>query len=314
MSKHRDARSTVPAGRAHDRSDVGVRCAPRRPALAACALAALLAAAIAGTGNTATRTQLAGTRRPPAFDRVVLVVFENKEYDQVLRSPEAPTFGSLARRYALLENYHGVAHPSLPNYLALVSGSTQGITSDCTSCQVRAPNLADTLEQAGRTWKVYAEGLPRPGFVGSSAGRYAKKHNPLVYFTDVAASRDRLRRVVPLSTFRRDLEGGSLPDFALVVPDLCHDMHDCSIATGDRFLRTWVPRITPALGTNGIIITLFDEGYTSEGCCHGRAAGGHIAGIISGPGAGVGVSIRTRVNQYSILRLIEDAWGLGALG
>jgi hypothetical protein len=91
-------------------------------------------------------------------------------------------------------------------------------------------------------------------------------------------------------------------------------MHDCSIATGDRFLRTWIDRITPALGADGIVITLFDEGSTSEGCCEGQAAGGHIAGIISGPGAGAGVSIRTRVDQYSILRLIEDAWGLVALG
>ena len=91
-------------------------------------------------------------------------------------------------------------------------------------------------------------------------------------------------------------------------------MHDCPTATGDRFLRTWTPRIVDALGSNGIFIVLFDEGYTGAGCCHGQAAGGHIAGIITGPGAGAGVTIRTRVDQYSVLRLIQDAWGLGTLG
>src|SRR5262249_53353597 len=119
-----------------------------------------------------------------------------KEFRQVLGNPKAVTFRSLARRYAVLTNYQAVAHPSLPNYLALVSGSTQAITSDCTSCQVNAPNLADTLEHAGKTWQTYAEGLPRAGFTGASAGRYAKKHDPLLYFADVVARPDRLRRIV----------------------------------------------------------------------------------------------------------------------
>ena len=209
-----------------------------RPA-AASALATLIVAAL--VANAASGTDGANTGAAlPRFDRVVVVVFENKEFEQVVGNADAPTFASLARRYARLTNYRGVAHPSLPNYLALVSGSTQGIASNCTSCRVSATNLADTLERAGKSWKTYAEGLPRAGFTGAWAGRYARKHNPLLYFTDVASSSDRLDRIVPLGTFDRDLAAGRLPDFSLVVPDLCHDMHDCSIATGDAWLRTFL--------------------------------------------------------------------------
>ena len=116
----------------------------------------------------------------PAFAHVV-IVFENKESTTVLGNRAAPTFNSYGRRYAKLTRYYGVTHPSLPNYLALVSGSTQGITTDC-PVRVDAKSLADTLEASGRTWKAYAEGLPAPGFLGAFNGRYAKKHNPLAYF------------------------------------------------------------------------------------------------------------------------------------
>ena len=105
------------------------------------------------------------------------------------RQPRAPTFNALARRYATLTKYDGVGHPSLPNYLALVSGSAHGIRSDCTDCPVRARSLADTLAVAGKTRKTYAEDLPYPGFTGGSSGRYAKKHDPFLYFRDVAGSR-----------------------------------------------------------------------------------------------------------------------------
>jgi phospholipase C len=226
-----------------------------------------------------------------------------------LGNPEAPTFRSLARRYALLANYRGVAHPSLPNYLALVSGSTHGIASDCTSCQVSAPNLADTLEGAGKTWKTYAEGLPQPGFTGAWAGRYAKKHNPLLYFTDVVSRPTRLRKIVPLSAFRRDLEAGRLPDFALVVPDLCNDMHDCSVATGDAWLRTFLRPLlpNPALA-HGVVFVVFDEGTSSQG------GGGHVPALVLGPRVRPGSQISTPLDHYGLLRTIESAWHLPLLG
>ena len=287
-----------------------LRAAGRRRAQAAGTLATFVVAATAIAGSAGAVPDRTGARSAhPAFDRVVVVVFENKEYDQVLGNPEARTFRSLARRYALLTNYRAVAHPSLPNYLALVSGSTHAIASDCTSCQVSAPNLADTLEGAGRTWKTYAEGLPRAGFTGAWAGRYAKKHNPLLYFADVVSMPDRLRKIVPLSAFHRDLDAGRLPDFSLVVPDLCNDMHDCTVATGDAWLRTFLRPLlpNPAL-RRGVIFVVFDEGTSNDG------GGGHVPALTLGPLVRAGSRTSMRLDHYGLLGTIERAWGLPLLG
>jgi phosphatidylinositol-3-phosphatase len=113
-----------------------------RAAVAAAVLLLLLTAGPSGAGHD---------QSVPRFRHVLLVVYENKERSAIVGNPTAPTFASLARTYASPAAYDAAAHPSLPNYLALVSGSTQGITSDCTSCIVDAPNLADELEHAGLT-------------------------------------------------------------------------------------------------------------------------------------------------------------------
>jgi hypothetical protein len=145
----------------------------------------------------------------PSFDHVVVIVFENKESTSVLGNRAAPTFNSYGRRYAKLTRYYGVTHPSLPNYLALVSGSTQGITTTCTSCVFDAKTVADTIEASGRTWKTYAEGLPAPGFLGPFNGRYAKKHTPFAYIRSIAEEQALRARLLPLSQLRPDLRAGA---------------------------------------------------------------------------------------------------------
>jgi hypothetical protein len=242
----------------------------------------------------------------PRLDHIVVVVFENKEAGSVLGNKTAPTFNAYARRYANLTRYYGVTHPSLPNYLALVSGSTQGITSDCTSCVVSATNLADTIEAAGRTWKTYAEGLPSPGFLGGFSGRYAKKHDPFAYFRDIANAPKRRARIVPLAQLNRDRAADALPDFALVIPDLCHSMHDCSVAVGDTWLRQTV---TPLLRLpNTAVFVLFDEGSSSE------RGGGHTAALVVGSAVRRGARFAVVTGHYGALRTIEQAWGLPLLG
>jgi acid phosphatase len=148
----------------------------------------LLVAACGAAGTTSrasTGAAASGRIAIPRFSHVFVVVFENRSAIDVSGSPDAPTFRVLGRRYATLGSYSAVAHPSLPNYLALVSGSTQGITSDCTDCVVDGRSLADTLGAAHRSWKVYAEGLPYAGFTGASSGEYAKRHVPFLYFRSV---------------------------------------------------------------------------------------------------------------------------------
>ncbi len=242
----------------------------------------------------------------PSFDHVVVIVFENKESTSVFGNRAAPTFNAYAHRYANLTRYYGVTHPSLPNYLALVSGSTQGITTDCTDCVVDAKSLADTIEASGRTWKTYAEGLPAPGFLGAFRGRYAKKHNPFAYFRDIASSPARRARLVPLSQLRTDVRTDALPNFSLVVPDLCHSMHDCSVSVGDAWLRSQVARFLKL--PNTVVFVVFDEGGTNI------LGGGHTAALALGKAVRPGSRFTGVTSHYGILRTIEQAWGLPLLG
>jgi acid phosphatase len=242
----------------------------------------------------------------PAFAHVVLIVFENKESMSVLGNRAAPTFNSYGRRYAKITRYYGVTHPSLPNYLALVSGSTQGITTNCTDCVVDAKSLADTVEASGRTWKTYAEGLPTPGFLGAFNGRYAKKHNPFAYFRGIAEDPARRAQLVPLSQLGRDVRAGTLPSFSLVVPDLCHSMHDCSIAVGDAWLRSQIGKFVKLPKT--VVFVVFDEGSTSIG------GGGHTAALAIGRAVRPGSRFARVTGHFGILRTIEQAWGLPLLG
>jgi hypothetical protein len=273
----------------------------------------ILALAAAGCGGGAVGatipTKAPASVRVPDFTHVVVVVFENEAASSIAGNTDAPTFNTLAHRYATLTNYDAVAHPSLPNYLALVSGSTHGITSDCTDCVVRARSLADTLAGARKTWKTYAEDLPYPGFMGSSSGRYAKKHDPFLYFRDVAGSRARRDRVVPFTQLAGDLRRHQLPSFSLVIPNLCDDMHDCSVATGDAWLKAHVVPLlhSPEL-RGGVVFVVFDEGTSDAG------GGGHIEALALGPTGRRGSSFTRATNHYGLLRTIEDAWGLPRLG
>ena len=262
---------------------------------------AVLVAACCG-GSQASRLAV------PRFDHVLVVVLENKTQASVLGNPAAPNFNVFAKRYAVLSNYGGVAHPSLPNYLALVSGSTHGVTSDCTTCIVSGRNLADTLEQAHLTWKTYAEGLPRPGFTGGSSGLYAKKHNPFLYFRDVVSTPTRLRWIVPLRQFARDLAASELPSFSLIVPNLCHDMHNCSVETGDRWLGGFLsPLLRSRELAHSVIFVVTDEPTTAR-------ATDAVPALALGPQVVPRSKFSRGTSHYGLLRTIEDAWGLRRLG
>jgi len=238
----------------------------------------------------------------PSFGHAVVVVLENKSRDEVLGNHHARAFNAFAADGAVLSGYRGVTHPSLPNYLALASGSTHGISDDCTRCTVSGRSLADTLAARGRTWKTYAEGLPGAGFAGASSGLYVKRHDPLLYFRDVETRRRRLNRIVPLSRFADDLRARRLPTFSLVIPDLCHDMHDCSVATGDAWLGGFVGPLlrSPALG-RGVVFVVFDEG-TSD-----RGGGGHVPALVAGPLVRPGSNVVTPLDHYSLLRTVEQS-------
>ena len=140
----------------------------------------------------------------------------------------------LIKQSALATNYSGVTHPSLPNYLALTSGSTDGITTDCNppsaGCIVNVKNIADLVAASGRTWKEYAESMPSSCYQ-YNAGNYATKHNPFVYYSDIVNNQQLCAsHVVPYTQMLTDLKSASTtPNFAFITPNLCNDMHNCGI-------------------------------------------------------------------------------------
>jgi hypothetical protein len=248
---------------------------------------------------------------PPSH--IALIVLENHEYGQVIGSPQAPYINRLASAAALARNLYAIAHPSLPNYLALTGGSTFSIDSDCTDCSVTAKSLVDQLEAADLSWKAYMEGLPHSCFTGASSSRaYAKKHDPFAYYTRVTENPARCRRIVPLDQLAADERAGRLPDFLWITPNLCHDMHDCPVAAGDRFLAGLVPALLRALGPRGLLIVTWDEGTSDDGCCR-LAAGGHVPTILAGGDAEPGARLDTPADTYSILQTVEDLLGLPRL-
>jgi hypothetical protein len=284
--------------------------------LVTAAFAAALVAPAACGGSSPGRplaAPAAASLPTSSSSHVAVIVMENKEAGEVLGTSSSRYVNALARRYALATRSYAIRHPSLPNYLALTSGSTHGITSDCTDCHVASRNIADQLEAAHRSWKAYMEDLPGPCSQVASAGGYAKKHDPFMYYDDIAHDPRRCRNVVSFDRLASDLRRGTLPTFAFISPNLCHDTHDCDVATGDRFLAGLVPRLLREIGPHGFVVLTWDEGSSDDGCCT-DARGGRIATIVAGPDVRRHARSSHPIDHYGVLRTIEDALGLPRLG
>lgn len=216
-------------------------------------------------------------RTEPGMDHVFVFVFENKGFGDIIGNPDAPFMNRIARRHGLLTDYHALAHPSLPNYAALVSGRTDGSHSDDPRQRFQDRTIVESLVSRGFPVKGYFQGLPYAGFLGDQfpAGKplYVVRHNPFFLFHRMRSSSGWRRRIVPVDRLDRDLGSGHVPALSFVIGDLCHDMHGgeaCSeksraslIRSGDRFLEKWVTRIrnSPAWRRQRTaIIVTWDEG------------------------------------------------------
>ncbi|WP_203923372.1 alkaline phosphatase family protein [Rugosimonospora africana] len=239
---------------------------------------------------------------PPADgvpEHIVVVVFENKGTGQIIGSGKAPAFDALARQGALYTRSYAITHPSQPNYLALFSGGTQAVTNDSCPHTFTTMNLARQLLDAGRTFTGYAEALPRSGFTGCTHGRYVRKHAPWINFTNLPATVSQ-----PYTAFPSDFTG--LPSVAFVSPDLCDDMHDCPVATGDRWLAEHLSGYaTWARTHHSLLIVTFDEDDSS--------GANLISTIVTGQGVAP-ARVSDRIDHYTVLRTIEACFGLAALG
>src|SRR2546421_862268 len=265
-----------------------------------------------GSGQQQSGQQKLQANSVPVFSHVFTIVLENKEYETIIGNKQAPYFNSLVSSYALATQYYAITHPSLPNYLALTGGNTFGLSEDCTACFQHASNLADQIEASGRTWKAYMESMPSPCYVGNSPdGLYVQKHDPFLYYDDIRLNNSRcVSHVVPFTQLTTDLADNSLPDYVWITPNMCHDMHDCSLASGDSWLSQIVPGIlhSTAFTQGGVLFITFDEGETKAGCCS-DAAGGDVTTLVISPHVKKGWQSNKPETHYSLLRTVEEAWG-----
>jgi acid phosphatase len=242
----------------------------------------------------------AGTAGIPRPAHVMLVIFENKDASAVNGSPKAPYLNSLAASGARFTDAHGERHPSQPNYLALFSGSTHGVTSDKCPLLFTGDNMASQLASVGKTFVGYSEDLPEVGYDGCTTATYARKHNP---WSDFAALPPTVNQ--PLSALPTNYD--QLPTVAWIVPNLCHDMHDCDVATGDAWAKSFLtPYVSWAKEHKSLLIVTFDE-------AGGGSPANHIATFVVGAGVKQ-TTVDTRIDHYSILRTIEAMYGLPPIG
>jgi phospholipase C len=283
----------------------------------AAAVACLLGGCAAGTSPDAATTppsavapatpprapgaQHASRPRPaavPAFSHVVVVIEENHAFNEVIGNANAPYITSLARAGATMTQSFALTHPSQPNYLALFSGSTQGVTSDSCPHTFSAENLGHQLLAAGIGFAAYSDTMPSDGFTGCTSGRYARKHNPWTDFDNVPAS-------VNLRFSRFPTDFSTLPKLSFVIPDLCDDMHDCGVSTGDSWLRTHLGAYaTWAAANNSLLLVTFDEDDSS--------ASNQIPTLFSGAHVKPG-SYAERITHYTVLRTLETIAGVGCV-
>jgi len=231
----------------------------------------------------------------PAGASVFLIVMENRSSAQALAQPY---LSDLAGRYAVATNYHAVAHPSLPNYLALTSGSTYGIADDDYHV-LPAGGIGQQLDRRGIAWRAYMEGLPSDCRI--SRGSYAARHNPFAFYGGSCPP-----NVVSFAPLEADLSGDT-PRFVWITPDVCHDGHSCSTRTADDFLAGLVPRIlaSPAWARGGVLFITWDE---DDG-----TAGNQVATVVVSPRLEAQQSARA-YDHYSLLATMEDLLGVPRLG
>ncbi len=256
-------------------------------------------AATSGTAGTTTSsagpssTGTVVTHGPPTPDHVVVLIEENHTEASILGNPDAPYFNGLAHLGASFTRSYAITHPSQPNYLALFSGDTQGVTDDACpppNSPYATANLASSLHAVGRTFVGYSEGLPAAGSTTCSSGDYARKHSPWVDFSNVSASSNQ-----PFTAFPSDYS--RLPTVSFVVPDLQHDMHDGTIQQADTWARQHLDGYLQwALTHNSLLVVTWDEDDSG--------GNNQIPTFFVGPMVRPG-NCTVRIDHYKVLRTLE---------
>jgi len=243
---------------------------------------------------------------------------ENQGASQALSDSNIAAIVKLA---AWFSNYHALAHPSLPNYLALVAGSTFGLTRDHVETPIKAQSIVNRLERKGLSWKAYAEDFPGHCFLGGEAGDghltpkasatalYTRRHVPLLSFAAVQGDSARCARVVNAREFIRDARAGKLPNYSFYSPNLFNDGHDTSLEMSAVWLRQFVQSLrgTVAMRQRTLLAVVWGEGGGDD--LRSNRVLAMLLGDMVTPGR-----YSTRLTHYSLLRTIEDNFGLLPVG
>jgi phosphatidylinositol-3-phosphatase len=270
---------------------------PASLAAAALAVAAPLVAAPLAAGHVVTVHHASSQIPRPAH--TIVIVMENRSYSDIIGNPAAPFLSSLAKEGASFTQSFAIRHPSEPNYLALFSGSTHGVTSDSCPHTFGGRNLGSELRAAHDSFVGYSESLPARGFPGCESGNYARKHSPWVNFSDLPGSINR-----PLSELPAKFS--HLPTLSFIIPNLQHDMHNGTIAEADHWLKQRLGRfIRAARRENGLVVITWDEDD-----------GSHANKI---PTIMIGANVRPgryaeHINDYTVLRTLQAMYGLKPIG
>jgi phosphatidylinositol-3-phosphatase len=298
---------------------------PRRWPLAVIALAAIMGGAYL-LGMTPSRAELSElvqsvrhsvavpveqAQPVPRWRHVTMIVLENRDYDEILGAEDAPYLGSLAAQGAVASNVWDIGGASQPNYFAMTSGSSHFVTNNDVH-DLDAPSIFDQVEAAGGTWRVSAEQYPGDCFTGEAAsggrdgpGHYVRAHNPAISFTSISTDPARCASIQDHSAFEP-----RQANLEFVVPDSCHNTHDCPVPVGDAWLSEFVPRILDAPGfwDDGLLIITFDGGSDV-----GKDDGHRIAVTMVGAGVRAGTVSQTRYDHYNVLRTVQEGLGLPCL-
>jgi phosphatidylinositol-3-phosphatase len=276
-------------------------------------LAALIAASAIGCSSTGTNTTGGLTQReqPDLQGTIFTIVFENEAATDVF--PNAPFFKSLAAQYAQATNYTSSTHPSLPNYIVLTSGATNGIMNDndpvASVPLATHEHLAYQLDAKGIAWRAYMEGMGTPCKMESS-GDYSAHHDPFLYYTDVTKDSAYCdQHVVDFDqNFDADLASANPPKYMWITPNMCNDMHNCPATTADAWLKNVVTKIqaSDAYKKGGAIFVLFDEGAMRFLGSTAQLATIVVSEQLATPG----VPNDTAFDHRSYVATIEDIFGL----
>jgi len=237
----------------------------------------------------------------PLCDHVVIVILENKSYENIIDSTAAPYIKSLANTYASFTQSFAIEHPSQPNYLDLYSGSNQGITTDdYLTTRFTTANLGKQLIESGKTFITFSEDLPNVGYDGKIYNRYARKHNPAANWVGTDSNQISANTNQPFTAFPTDFT--RLPTVSFVIPNLDNDMHDGSISKGDAWIENNLGSyVTWAQTHNSLFVLTFDEDDNSND--------NHIATVFAGQYVKPGF-YTSEINHYAVLRTIEEMYGL----